>query len=272
MIRFLLIFTLILFQQADPIKAISYNIRYNNPKDGMNVWENRRETVASLLNEESADFVGLQEVVYSQLQDLVQSLKGYDHIGVGRKDGKTKGEYSPIFYKKEKFKLLESKTFWLSQTPDTVSKGWDASLERICTYGLFQNRKTLEKIWVFNTHFDHRGVKARIKSVDLLIKKVDLLNPENLPVIITGDFNLTPDQAPIHKMQSHFKDVQHNLPKNDPHYSTSNNFDTENVRKKRIDYVFIKSLKSKKAKHLYRKTPMGGWASDHHPVIVLLEK
>ena len=92
MIRFLLIFTLILFQQTDPIKAISYNIRYNNPKDGTNVWENRRETVASLLNEESADFVGLQEVVYPQLQDLVQSLKGYDHIGVGRKDGKTKGE------------------------------------------------------------------------------------------------------------------------------------------------------------------------------------
>ena len=111
MIRFLLIFTLILFQQADPIKAISYNIRYNNPKDGMNVWENRRGTVASLLNEESADFVGLQEVVYPQLQDLVQSLKGYDHIGVGRKDGKTKGNTVPFFIKKKNLSFWNPKLF-----------------------------------------------------------------------------------------------------------------------------------------------------------------
>ena len=272
MIRFLVLLALALFQQAEPIKAISYNIRYNNPNDGMNVWENRRDTVASLLNEENADFVGLQEVVYPQLQDLVKVLNGYGHIGVGRKDGKTKGEYSPIFYKKEKYKLLESNTFWLSQTPETVSKGWDASLERICTYGLFQNRITQEKIWVFNTHFDHRGIKARIKSVDLLIKRVNILNTENFPVIITGDFNLTPDQAPIQKMQSHFTDVQQNLLESNPQYGTSNGFDTEKIRKKRIDYVFVKGLKSEKAKHLYRKTPMGGWASDHHPVMVLLEK
>ena len=272
MIRFLLLFYFTLFQQAEPIKAISYNIRYNNPKDGINVWENRRETVASILKEENADFVGLQEVVYPQLNDLIVSLETYDHLGVGRKDGKTKGEYSPIFYKKEKFKVLKSNTFWLSQTPDSVSKGWDASLERICTYGLFQNQITQEKIWVFNTHFDHRGEKARINSVDLLVKKVNLLNSENLPVIITGDFNLTPDQAPIQKMQFHFTDVQKNLPESDPQYGTSNGFDTEKIRKKRIDYIFIKGLKSKTAKHLYKKTPIGGWASDHHPVIVLLEK
>ena len=272
MIRFLVLFSLALFQQAEPTKAISYNIRYNNPNDGMNVWENRRETIASLLNEENAEFVGLQEVVYPQLQDLIKALKSYDHIGVGRKDGKTKGEYSPIFYKKEKYRLLESNTFWLSQTPDSISKGWDASLERICTYGLFQNRINQEKIWVFNTHFDHRGVKARIKSVDLLIEKVNLLNPENFPVIITGDFNLTPDQAPIQKMQSHFTDVQQNLLESNPQYGTSNGFDTEKIRKKRIDYIFVKGLKSRKAKHIYRKTPMGGWASDHHPVMVLLEK
>jgi endonuclease/exonuclease/phosphatase family metal-dependent hydrolase len=272
MIRFLLILSLVLFQQAEPIKAISYNIRYNNPKDGMNVWENRRETVAYLLKEENADFVGLQEVVYPQLQDLIEALKSYDHIGVGRKDGKTKGEYSPIFYQKEKYKLLKSNTFWLSETPDTVSKGWDASLERICTYGLFQNRMTQEKIWVFNTHFDHRGVVAREKSIDLITEKVKALNQENLPLIITGDFNLTPDQAPIQKMQSDFEDVQKNLATSDPYYGTSNSFNTEKTSKKRIDYIFIKGLKALNAHHLYKKTPMGGWASDHHPVIVLLKK
>ena len=272
MIRFLLILTLALFQQTEPIKAISYNIRYNNPKDGMNVWENRKETVVSLLKDENADFMGLQEVVYPQLQDLIGALKSYKHIGVGRKDGKTKGEYSPIFYKKEKYKLLESNTFWLSETPDSVSKGWDASLERICTYGLFQNRVTQDIIWVFNTHFDHRGVLARAKSIDLITKKVKALNQENLPLIITGDFNLTPNQAPIQKMQSDFEDVQKNLAVSDPYYGTSNGFNVEKISERRIDYIFIKGLKAFQARHLYKKTPMGGWASDHHPVIVLLNK
>ena len=272
MIRFLLILSFLFIHDVEPIKAISYNIRYNNPNDGINVWKNRRETVTELLNEQNADFVGLQEVVYPQLLDLVEALISYAYIGVGRKDGETKGEYSPIFYRKEKYKLLKSNTFWLSDTPNTVSKGWDASLERICTFGLFQNRMTLEKIWVFNTHFDHQGVNARANSIDLIIEKVKLLNQENLPIIITGDFNLTPDQKPIQKMQSFFDDVQINLPKSDPYFGTSNGFNTENISKKRIDYIFIKGLEAQSAKHLYKKTPLGGWASDHHPVIVIIKK
>ena len=167
---------------------------------------------------------------------------------------------------------MESNTFWLSESPETVSKGWDAMLERICTYGLFQNRISQEKIWVFNTHFDHRGVLARAQSIDLIAQKVKALNQENLPLIITGDFNLTPDQAPIQKMQSDFEDVQKNLPVSDPYYATSNNFDTDKNSKKRIDYIFIKDLKVLSTRHLYKKTPMGGWASDHHPVMVLLKK
>ena len=272
MSRLLLILLFFLFQQTDSITAISYNIRYNNPQDGMNVWENRKAPVASLLNQEKADFVGLQEVVHPQLLDLVEALKTYDYIGVGREDGKTKGEYSPIFYNKEKYKLLKSNTFWLSETPNIISKGWDASLERICTYGLFQNRMTQEKIWVFNTHFDHKGHVAGEKSVELILEKVKMLNPENLPLIITGDFNLTPDTQPIQKMQSHFIDVQKNLPLSDPNYGTSNGFNTEKRGEKRIDYVFVKGIESISARHLYRKTPMGGWASDHHPVVVVLEK
>ena len=228
--------------------------------------------MTSLLKEQNADFVGLQEVVYPQLQDLIKALKSYGNIGVGRKDGKTKGEYGPIFYKKEKYKLLKTNTFWLSETPETVSKGWDASLERICTYGLFQNLMNQEKIWIFNTHFDHRGVEARAKSIDLITEKVKVLNQENLPLIITGDFNLTPDQIPIQKMQSDFEDVEKNLAISDPYYGTYNSFDTEKISKKRIDYIFIKGLKTLSAHHLYKKTPMGGWASDHHPVIVYLKK
>ena len=145
MFRILIVLFFILVQSSDEIKAISYNIRYNNPKDGMNVWENRKATVMGLLNEQSADFVGLQEVVHAQLLDLVEGLPTYNYVGIGRKDGKTKGEYSPIFFKKDKYSVLQSNTFWLSETPDLVSKGWDASLERICTYGLFENKKNQKK-------------------------------------------------------------------------------------------------------------------------------
>ena len=160
----------------------------------------------------------------------------------------------------------------MSETPNIVSKGWDASLKRICTYGLFQNNKTSEKLWVFNTHFDHRGTLARARSVDLIIEKVKTLNQEGLPVIITGDFNLTPDTSPIQKMQSYFDDVQKNLPKSDLFYGTSNGFDLEKNAKRRIDYIFKKGLQIKNAKHIYKKTPMGGWASDHHPVKAILKK
>ena len=271
MTRLLLIFIFSLLQHTESITAISYNIRYNNPKDGINVWENRKETVSIFLNEENADFIGLQEVVHPQLLDLIGALKTYTYIGVGREDGKKKGEYSPIFYKKQKYTLLKSNTYWLSETPNIVSKGWDASLERICTYGLFQNNKTAKKVWVFNTHFDHRGTLARAKSVDLIIEKVKTLNQEGLPVIITGDFNLTPDTPHIQKMQSYFDDVQKNLPISDPYYGTSNGFDTLKNAERRIDYVFKKGLQIKNAKHIYKKTPTGGWASDHHPVIAILK-
>ena len=114
-IRFLLILSLGLFAQPESIKAISYNIRYNSPNDGMNIWENRKATVATFLNEENADFIGLQEVVHAQLLDLINRLNDYDYVGVGRKDGKSKGEYSPIFYLKEKYTLLQTNTFWLSE-------------------------------------------------------------------------------------------------------------------------------------------------------------
>ena len=259
MTSLLLIMIFSLLQPTESIKAISYNIRYNNPKDGMNIWENRRVTVSIFLNEENADFIGLQEVVHPQLLDLIGALKTYTYIGVGREDGKTKGEYSPIFYKKQKYTLLKSNTYWLSETPNIVSKGWDASLERICTYGLFQNNKTAEKVWVFNTHFDHRGTLARAKSVDLIIEKVKTLNQEGLPVIITGDFNLTPDTPHIQKMQSYFDDVQKNLPISDPYYGTSNGFDTLKNAERRIDYIFKKGLQIKNVKHIYKKTPTGGW-------------
>mgnify|MGYP003513255412 FL=1 len=125
------------------IKVMSYNIRLDVASDGENRWDARKEKVASLVNYYEPDFMGGQEVTHPQLQYLVDNLIGYSYIGVARDDGKTKGEYSCIFYKKDKFDVLQQSTFWLSPTPDSISKGWDAAIVRVCTYGLFKNKKTI---------------------------------------------------------------------------------------------------------------------------------
>jgi endonuclease/exonuclease/phosphatase family metal-dependent hydrolase len=177
---FLFIYFLLSNLVSEEIKVISYNIRYNNPNDGKDIWENRRTTIVDFIKNENPDFLGLQEVNHAQLLFLNSNLSNYSFVGVGRDDGKTKGEYSPIFYNNNLFDLIKSNTFWLSSTPDRISVGWDASMERICTYAVFKTKKNKKNIWVFNTHFDHIGIEAREKSADLIISMVNkLTKPED---------------------------------------------------------------------------------------------
>ena len=175
-----LIFLIVLFISND-IKVLSYNIRYNNPNDGKDIWDNRKESIVDFINHEDFDFAGLQEVTFSQLQYIEDKLVNYSYHGVGRDDGKQKGEFAPIFYNKNRYKLISGNTFWLSETPNTISVGWDASMERICTYALFEEKKSKRKFYVFNTHFDHIGVIARKKSAQLIIDYVNSLNENNFP-------------------------------------------------------------------------------------------
>ena len=214
----LYIFLFLLYNTQD-LKVISYNIRYNNPNDGVNIWDNRKSTITEFISNEEADFVGMQEVLNSQLTDLMGSLIEYDYVGVGRDDGKNKGEYSPILFNKNKYKVLKSNTFWLSETPNKISVGWDASMERICTFGLFENRNSNKKIWVFNTHFDHVGVLAREKSIELIIDKINELNEINFPVLLTGDFNLEDQNKSIKKLQNEFIDSKKDISKSNKFYS-----------------------------------------------------
>jgi endonuclease/exonuclease/phosphatase family metal-dependent hydrolase len=179
------------------VKVMSYNIRLDVASDGDNRWDLRKDKVAGLMNYYEPDFIGGQEVTHPQLEYLVNNLNGYSYIGVGRDDGKTKGEYSNIFYKKDKYEVLQQSTFWLSPTPDSISKGWDAAIVRVCTYGLFKDKKTKQLFWVFNTHFDHVGKTARLESAKLIVQKIEALNSKNYPVILTGDFNSHPEAAPM---------------------------------------------------------------------------
>ena len=268
---FLFIYFLLSNLVSDEIKVISYNVRYNNPNDGKDIWENRRSTIVNLIKNENPDFLGLQEVNHAQLLFLNSNLSNYSFVGVGRDDGKTKGEYSPIFYNNNLFDLIKSDTFWLSSTPDKISVGWDASMERICTYGLFKSKTNKKNIWVFNTHFDHIGIEAREKSADLIISVINKLTEPEDYVVLTGDFNLLDDSKPIMNLQSNFNDTNKNLEKTDKSYGTFNNFKLNFVSKSRIDYVFEKNFKLINSRHIIVKTPEGRWASDHHPILAKLK-
>ncbi len=202
-----LLFSLASHAQTE-IKVMSYNIRLDLASDGENRWDARKDRVASIMNFYHADFIGGQEVQHHQLQYLLQQLKDYSYIGVGRDDGKEGGEYSCIFYNKEKFSLQKSATFWLSPTPDSISKGWDAALKRICTYGLFKEKKTKQLFWVFNTHLDHIGQTARLEAVKLIWQRMGALNEKGLPVILTGDFNSKPNEPAAAFMASQMQNAR----------------------------------------------------------------
>ena len=268
---FLFIYFLLSNLVSDEIKVISYNVRYNNPNDGKDIWENRRSTIVNFIKNENPDFLGLQEVNHAQLLFLNSNLSNYSFVGVGRDDGKTKGEYSPIFYNNNLFDLIKSDTFWLSSTPDKISVGWDASMERICTYAVFKSKTNKKNIWVFNTHFDHIGMEAREKSADLIISVINKLTGPEDYVVLTGDFNLLDDSKPIMNLQSNFNDTNKNLEKTDKSYGTFNNFKLNFVSKSRIDYVFEKNFKLINSRHIIVKTPEGRWASDHHPILAKLK-
>ena len=268
---FLFIYFLLSNLVSDEIKVISYNVRYNNPNDGKDIWENRRSTIVNFIKNENPDFLGLQEVNHAQLLFLNSNLSNYSFVGVGRDDGKTKGEYSPIFYNNNLFDLIKSDTFWLSSTPDQISVGWDASMERICTYAVFKSKTNKKNIWVFNTNFDHIGIEAREKSADLIISVINKLTEPEDYVVLTGDFNLLDDSKPIMNLQSNFNDTNKNLEKTDKSYGTFNNFKLNFVSKSRIDYVFEKNFKLINSRHIIVKTPEGRWASDHHPILAKLK-
>lgn len=252
---------------AQELTVMSYNIRYASPNDGPNLWQNRKEEMIQTLLEIKPNLIGLQEVVHLQLIDLTSGMKDYSYVGVGREDGKTKGEYSPILYRKEDLKLLDSDTFWLSETPNQISVGWDAALERVCTYARFLHLKTGKEFWLFNTHFDHVGVYARVQATRLILSKIKLLNKDKLAVIITGDFNLEPEEKPIKILQAAFEDVQQKLSVKAANYGTFTGFDVENYGDRRIDYIFQNGFELLKADHLWLKTTNDLWLSDHHPVI-----
>ena len=220
-----------------------YNIRNANAKDAAegNGWERRCPVVCDIIRAESFDIFGSQEVLHSQLEDMRNALPQYDYVGVGRNDGKTAGEYAPIFYKKDRIKCLQSGTFWLSETPDVVaSVGWDAKYTRICTWGQFKDRRTGKKFWMFNLHMDHRGVEARKQSALLVMDRIQKMCGKQ-PYILLGDFNV--DQFnPIYPMMMEsgmFVDCHDAAAVRFAPTGSMNYFKTDFKTDSRIDHVLV---------------------------------
>ena len=191
-------------------KIISYNVRFSSvpETDGANRWELRRDASIKMVAEQKPLAMGLQEACPDQIDFLDQNLTGYKHIGVGRDDGNRAGEMMAIYYDTTRLTLLNSGTFWLSDTPDKVSIGWDAACKRTCTWGHFKVNDTGFEFLYFNTHLDHVGSQARRNSVKLIVAKMAELNPNNVPVFLSGDFNSTTDNTIFEPLKASLKDAR----------------------------------------------------------------
>lgn len=240
---FLWISTMVLAQ--NDLSVMSYNVRLGSADDGENSWDFRKEKVAELIGYYEPDFLGMQEVQKMQLDYLLENLPQYKFIGLPRENGEF-AEYSCIFYNAEKFKVLEYKTFWLSETPNEMSKGWDAACHRIVTYGLFQDKKSKQKFWIANTHLDHMGMKAREESAKMLVEfSKELKAKKDIPFILTGDFNAEPNDKVISILKDALVDSYTSSNKK-PYgpKGTWNGFKFNDKIETRLDYIFYTKEKS----------------------------
>lgn len=252
------------------IKLITYNIRLDVAIDGENDWTHRKDFFASQIQFYEPDIFGVQEAKPNQVIDINALLPLYSNVGMGR-EGEGQGESSNIYYKKDRFIVSESSTFWLSETPNEISKGWDAACNRVCTYALFKDQKTKTTFWVFNTHLDHVGEEARTKGMELILSKIELLNTKKYPVFFMGDFNSEPDTDRIIQLKKIMNDSR-DISKEKPFgpSGTFNNFKHDQAVTKLIDYVFVsKNNKFEVLKYAVLSDSKDlRYPSDHLPVYV----
>jgi endonuclease/exonuclease/phosphatase family metal-dependent hydrolase len=262
---------------ADALRVMTFNIRYNNAADGENAWPKRRDWVAEIIREQKVDILGVQEAQAGQVRDLEERLQDYTWHGAGRDDGKTKGEYVPLFWRKDRFEVVDKGHFWLSKTPDVAgSTSWDTAITRMVTWAKLKDRTSDRTILVANTHFDHRGVEARKESAKLLLQQLPKLAGE-LPVILTGDFNCLPTSAPYATVTGKqsvstwiLQDTRQNsMTQPTGPDSTWNGF-SKIMPEQQIDFIFTRGFKTRS--HAILETVRDGkFASDHLPVLAEIE-
>ena len=259
------------YEKVSYYKIISFNVRYSSAPeiDGDNRWELRRDAAVKMVAQQKPLAMGLQEACPDQIDFLDQNLTGYKHIGVGRDDGNRAGEMMAIYYDTTRLTLLNSGTFWLSDTPDKVSIGWDAACKRTCTWGHFKVNDTGFEFLYFNTHLDHVGSQARRNSIKLIVAKMAELNPNNVPVFLSGDFNSTTDDTIFEPLKASLKDAREVSAISDKNI-TYNGFgtvtDSPNTRKEWvIDHIFFSGVNPMAFRVLNGNYGVP-FISDHYPI------
>ena len=262
---------------SNRLRVMTYNIRFDNPADGVHAWPNRKELVASVIRFHKADIIGVQEALEHQIQDLMELLPGYDWVGVGRNEDEG-GEFSAILYRSSVVTVKAAQTFWLSESPDEPgSQSWDSSLPRIATWAHFVTSSEERELFVLNTHFDHRGEQARLESAHLIKEQTSRL-ANGLPVIVMGDLNATSEQPPLALLsdtplpdgRSLHDGFVHSL---QPHHGPASTWTgfTKIEADRRIDYIFASEDLPIHYHAILTDKLEDRYPSDHLPVLVEVE-
>lgn len=258
----------------DAFRVMTYNIRYagSEETDGVNAWSKRKNMVASMISFHHANIVGVQEALLLQLNDLTELLPGYSWVGVGRDDGMTKGEFSAILFRNDRFEVIKNSTFWLSETPNIPSMGWDAKYPRVVTWAEMKDKETDKTFFIFNTHYDHIGELARINSSKLLKKRIEDFCDKS-PVIVTGDFNTKASTEPYQILTNRSEDIilfDSQLKSQAAHHGsnvTFNDFGRFIEPRNKIDFIFVTKEIDVLQHGVIDETVDSRYPSDHMPVV-----
>lgn len=253
----------------EPLKVMSYNIRMATGKDGTNSWDFRCIASALMIQDQMPDVMGLQEALPPQMYFLKENFLDYGSVGVGRDNGKKKGEVMAIFWNKKTVSMLKWGTFWLSETPDKPSKGWDAACYRTATWALMRCKKTGEKFYFVNTHLDHKGTKAQKEGLKLILEKIKKINTKDYPLVLTGDFNIRPNNPILNDLNSIMQCTREVAEKTDKR-GTFNGWGS--ARKDvLIDYIYMSGFsKCTEYKVVTEKYDNRAYVSDHYPIYAKL--
>ena len=258
---------------ATTLGVMTFNMRYDNPEDGANNWRFRRERIAGVIKAQEVDVLGTQELLSNQFDDLSGLLTGYQGVGVGRLDGAESGEYCAVFFRKDRFTLLDSGTFWLSETPEVVgSLGWDGACERIATWVVLRDRDGRELFFI-DTHLDHVGQVARDEGVSLLMKRIETLSGGR-PVILTGDFNSEPGSSVVAHVQKDgvLRDAKAiAAQRSGTDWSFSDFGQIPEAERPLLDYIFVSGDIEAVRYEVLPDTFDGGYVSDHAPVMAVVK-
>lgn len=255
--------------QEGELKVMSYNVRLVTEKDGTNAWMYRCGATLEMIADQKPDVIGVQEAVAEQVRFIDEFTNNYDYVGVGRTDGKSKGEHMAIYWNKKTVKMLKWGTFWLSETPETPSMGWDAQCYRTATWALMKDKRTGKRFYFVNTHLDHAGAEARKNGLKLIIDRLDDINPKGYPMVLTGDFNILPTAPELKELDACMKSARKVAAKTDSH-RTYNGWGKEKTEKI-IDYIYYSGFSSCLEYQTVTKTYSDRkYISDHYPIFARL--